>query len=64
MTHKKETNFWSLLSQPKWIFWLMRGMIFLSFVFWMLFSPEYDHRIWLLLAFFLANFIFSPAFWI
>ena len=54
MTYKKETNFWSLLSQPKWIFWLMRGIIFLSFVFWMLFSPEYDHRIWLLLAFFLA----------
>ncbi|MCK4224511.1 MAG: sensor domain-containing diguanylate cyclase [candidate division Zixibacteria bacterium] len=54
MTSKKETNLWSLLSQPRWIFWFIRGIIFLSFVFWMLSSPEHDHRIWLLLAFFLA----------
>ncbi len=53
MPAKKETNLWSLLSQPKWIFWLIRGIIFFSFVLWMLFIPEYDHRIWLLLAFFL-----------
>jgi len=62
MPPKKETNLWSLLSQPRWIFCLLRGIIFLSFVLWMLFAPEYDHRIWLLLAFFLvysfATFIF------
>ena len=53
MTLKKETNLWSYLAQPKYIFWQIRGIIFLSFVFWMLFVPEYDHRIWALVAFFL-----------
>jgi len=54
MPAKKEPNLWSLLSQPKWIFWMLRGIIFLSFVLWMLLTPKYDHRIWLLLAFFLV----------
>lgn len=54
MPGKKDTNLWSLLSQPRWIFCLLRGIIFLSFVFWMFFSPDYDHRIWLLLVFFLG----------
>ncbi len=54
MPAEKETKIWSLLSQPRWIFCLIRGVIFSSFVFWMFFAPEYDHRIWMLLAFFLV----------
>ncbi|MGB8658030.1 MAG: sensor domain-containing diguanylate cyclase [Candidatus Zixiibacteriota bacterium] len=54
MSPKKETGLWSSLAQPKWIFRLIRGSFFLSFAFWMLFSPEYDHRLWIALAFFLV----------
>jgi hypothetical protein len=45
---------WSLLSQPKWVFWLIRGVIFLSFALWMLLSPEIDRRMWVPFAFFLT----------
>jgi diguanylate cyclase (GGDEF)-like protein len=51
---EKERNIWSLLAQPKWLFWLLRGIIFLSFVLWMLFSPGYDPRLWAPFACFLA----------
>jgi diguanylate cyclase (GGDEF)-like protein len=54
MNPKKESNPWTLLAQPRWIFWSIRGMIFLSFVLWMLFSPEYDQIIWIPLSFFLV----------
>ncbi len=50
----KETNLWSQLAQPKPIFWVIRGSIFLAIVFWVLFTPEYDHQIWGLVAFFLV----------
>lgn len=49
MPYKKETSVWLSLAQPKWIFWSVRGFFFFSFVFFMLFAPEYDHRLWLLL---------------
>ncbi len=54
MSDRKETNLWSTLAQPQSIFWVIRGSFFLSIVFWMVFVPEYDHRIWFLLAFFLV----------
>lgn len=54
VSSKKQKRIWSLLSQPRWIFWLIRGILFLSFAFWILFSPRYDPSIWLLLVFFLA----------
>ncbi len=54
MASKRQRTFWSALSQPKWIFWLIRGVIFLSFAFWFLFSTGYDQRMCLLLVIFLA----------
>ena len=63
MSPDKESKLWSLLAQPKWLFWLFRGIIFLSFVVWLLFSPEYDRWIWVPFGFFLtyslAAFIFA-----
>ena len=53
MPTRKESNFWSILAQPQSIFWVIRGSFFLSIIFWVLFAPEYDHRIWVLVAFFL-----------
>jgi len=52
MPVRKESNFWSILAQPQSIFWAIRGSFFLSIIFWVLFAPEYDHRIWGLVAFF------------
>jgi diguanylate cyclase (GGDEF)-like protein len=47
---KKDSDFWSFIGQPKNIFWLIRGVIFLCFFFWFLFAPEeQDHRVWILL---------------
>jgi diguanylate cyclase (GGDEF)-like protein len=54
MPERKESNFWSILAQPQSIFWIIRGSFFLSIIFWVLFAPEYDHRIWALVAFFLT----------
>ena len=54
MAPRNDKRIWSLLSQPRWVFWLVRGIIFLSFVLWMLLSPESDRRMWLPLAFFLT----------
>jgi diguanylate cyclase (GGDEF)-like protein len=53
MASKNAKRIWSLLSHPRWVFWLIRGVIFLSFALWMLLSPETDRRMWLPLAFFL-----------
>ncbi len=52
MSARKESNLWSILAQPRSIFWAIRGGIFLSIAFWVLFAPEYNHRIWALVAFF------------
>ncbi len=49
----KETNIWSVLSQPKSIFWLIRAAILFSFILLMLFDAGLDLRVWLLLATFL-----------
>jgi diguanylate cyclase (GGDEF)-like protein len=55
MQKKKDTDFWSFVAQPKNIFWLIRGVIFLCFVFWFLFAPEkHDHRVWVLFCAFLV----------
>ncbi|UCB53031.1 MAG: hypothetical protein JSV10_02790, partial [Candidatus Zixiibacteriota bacterium] len=54
MTPERESSVWSRLAQPKWLFWLFRGIIFLSFVVWLLFSPEYDQRIWVPFVFLIA----------
>jgi diguanylate cyclase (GGDEF)-like protein len=54
MNPKKESSSWSLFAQPKWIFWFVRGIIFLSFVLWMLLSPQYEQRIWMPLSFFVV----------
>ncbi|UCB52668.1 MAG: GGDEF domain-containing protein [Candidatus Zixiibacteriota bacterium] len=63
MSPDRESGVWSQLAQPKWLFWLFRGIIFLSFVMWLLFSPEYDPRIWVpfvfLIAYSLAAFILA-----
>jgi len=54
MTPDRESNVWSRLAQPKWLFWLFRGIIFLSFSVWLLFAPEYDQRIWVPFVFLIA----------
>jgi diguanylate cyclase (GGDEF)-like protein len=54
MNLKKESNLWSILAQPRWIFWFIRGAIFISLIAWMLFSSEYGVAIWGALAFFLV----------
>ena len=54
MSDRKETNLWSILAQPQSIYWVIRGSFFLSIAFWMIFVSEYDHRIWVLLAFLLV----------
>jgi diguanylate cyclase (GGDEF)-like protein len=54
MSPNKETNLWSALAQPQWMFWQIRGIIFLSFIFWMIFTLEYDPRLWALVTFFLV----------
>ncbi len=60
MDKKKDSDFWSFLAQPKKIFWLIRGVIFLCFFYWFLFAPqEYDQRIWVL---FFAFLIYSSGF--
>jgi hypothetical protein len=54
MQKKKDPDFWSFVAQPKNIFWLIRGVMFLCFVFWFLFAPEeHDHRVWILFYLFL-----------
>jgi len=53
MEKKKEAEFWSFIGQPKNVFWLIRGVIFLCFFFWFLFAPEeQDHRVWILFCVF------------
>jgi diguanylate cyclase (GGDEF)-like protein len=54
MPERKESSVWSILAQPQSIFWIIRGSFFLSIIFWVLFAPEYSHRIWGLLVFFFA----------
>jgi diguanylate cyclase (GGDEF)-like protein len=55
MQKKRDLDFWSIVAQPKNIFWLIRGVIFLSFLFWFLFEPrEHDLRVWILFYTFLA----------
>jgi diguanylate cyclase (GGDEF)-like protein len=54
MNLKKESNIWSMLAQPRWIFWFSRGAILLSLMAWMLFSSQYLLKIWGALAFFLV----------
>jgi diguanylate cyclase (GGDEF)-like protein len=55
MQKNKESDFWSFVAQPKNIFWLIRGAIFLCFFFWFLFAPEEaDPRVWILFFTFLA----------
>ncbi len=55
MQRKKDSDFWSFVAQPKNIFWLIRGIIFLCFIFWFLFAPEEsDHRVWILFYTFLV----------
>ena len=55
MQMKKESDFWSFVAQPKNIFWLIRGVMFLCFVFWFLFAPEEsDRRVWILFSAFLV----------
>jgi hypothetical protein len=54
MASKNEKKFWSALAQPKSIFWMIRGMIFLSFVLWMLLSGEPDRWMGLLFAIFVV----------
>jgi len=55
MQKKKDSDFWSFVAQPKNIFWLIRGVMFLCFVFWFLFAPEkHDHRVWILFCTFLV----------
>jgi diguanylate cyclase (GGDEF)-like protein len=55
MEKKKDSDFWSFIGQPKNVFWLIRGVIFLCFVLWFLFTPqEQDHRVWILFYAFLA----------
>lgn len=54
MASRNARRIWSLLSQPRWVFWLIRGVIFLSFALWMLLSPETDWRMWVPFAFFLT----------
>ncbi len=67
MEKKKEPDFWSFVAQPKNIFWLIRGAIFLCFVFWLLFEPqEYNHRVWMVfygfLAYAFAFFVYTSKF--
>jgi diguanylate cyclase (GGDEF)-like protein len=62
MSSKKGKNIWSLLSQPKWVFWLIRGIVFLSFASWLLFSSRHDPRLWLLLAVFLTYSVVASVF--
>jgi diguanylate cyclase (GGDEF)-like protein len=55
MQLKKDSDFWSLVAQPKNTFWLIRGVIFLCFSFWFLFAPEkHDPRVWILFCAFLV----------
>ncbi|MFQ6003729.1 MAG: sensor domain-containing diguanylate cyclase, partial [Candidatus Zixiibacteriota bacterium] len=55
MQKRKDSDFWSFIAQPKNIFWLIRAVIFLCFIFWFLFAPErHDHRIWILFCAFLV----------
>ncbi len=61
MASRNDKRLWSFLSQPRWIFWLVRGAIFLSFTFWILLSRESDHRMWLLFAFFAAYSLVAMA---
>ncbi len=55
MQDKRDSDFWSFVAQPKNIFWLIRGVIFLCFFFWFIFAPEEsNHRVWILLSTFLV----------
>lgn len=55
MQKRKESDFWSFIAQPKNIFWLIRGVIFLCFLFWFLFASEkHDYRVWILFCIFLV----------
>lgn len=51
MVIRNDKKLWSLFSQPRSIFWLIRGMILLSFALWISLSHQADQRMWLLFAF-------------
>ncbi len=54
MVSKNKKKLWSLVSQPRWIFGLIRGLIILSFVSWLVLSGESDQRMWLVFGSFVA----------